>query len=137
MGKHKNTHQPMTLLGRAGNFLIKRFGDGRQTWIRISSVSGGWRMDFSDDTIKYAWILLCLASDSEGVHKALESWILVLYQTSFCNPDPEFLNASCDNLFALDQRAVKARLEEEKKALAEAKGKEATPADAEEESEAE
>lgn len=96
----------MVTLGRSGNFIIKRYGDGRQTWLRITTADGGWRMDFRDDTLKYAWILMCMASENPGVQKALESWITITYHTANAIPDPEYLDRAIDNLYELNERAI-------------------------------
>lgn len=86
-----------------GNFIIKKLGDGEHSYIRIGTIDGGWRMDFRDDTLKYAWILL-LVSD-EKYRMALEAWLVMAYHVANCNPDKEFVDNTLKELFALGERA--------------------------------
>ena len=111
----KDVAQDMTLLARFGNFLVKSFGDGRNSWIRIVTVDGAWRMDFRDDSMKYGWIAQCLASENEGVKKAVEMWIIVSYHTAHVWPDPQYLDEATDCLGRLQERVSKLALEREMK----------------------
>lgn len=82
------------VLGRYGSFIVRSWGDGLNKWIRIGTADGGWTMDFRDDTEKYAWILACMAEESEGVQCALESWMVLAYHIAHVWPDKEFLEES-------------------------------------------
>lgn len=88
---------------RLGNFLVKRYGDGEFSYVRICTADGSWRMDFREDTMKYAWILM-LASDTK-LHLALEAWIVITFHAAFCNPDREFIDNMIKELHALALRA--------------------------------
>ena len=103
----------MTELARFGNFLIKRMGDGQSMWLRVMSVDGGWRMDFRDDSLKYGVIASCLASENEGVRRALEAWIVVSYHTAQVWPDPEYLDEAADCLHRLRDRVSRREIEKE------------------------
>ncbi len=115
--KKKNKPTGMTgaqELARFGNFLIKKYGDGQNLWVRVMSVDNTWRMDFRDDSLKYGWIITCLQAGTEGVLKALEMWIIIAYHTAQVWPDPEYLNESSDCLNRLQERVSRKALEKEK-----------------------
>lgn len=101
------------MLGRYGNFIVRSMGDGQNKWIRISTADGGWRVDFRDDTEKYAWIMECLAEESEGVQCALESWIVLAYHMANVWPDREFLEEGVAMFGNLQKRLSERKLKEE------------------------
>lgn len=105
----------MVEIARFGNFLVKRYGDGWNQWLRVTTVNGDWRMDFRDDSLKYGWIANCLASGSEAVIKAVEMWIVIAYHTAQVWPDPEYLDEAADCLGRLQDRVSRKAIEEEKK----------------------
>lgn len=105
MKKRKNKNvSGMMEIARFGNFLLKKFGDGQNSWLRVMSVDGAWRMDFRDDSLKYGWIASCLGSGSDGVMRALEAWIIVSYHTAQVWPDPEYLDEAVGCLERLQKR---------------------------------
>lgn len=99
--KAKQAKYLQTVL-QLGNFLIKKEGDGEYTYIRISTVDGNWGMDFREDTMKYAWVLM-LSSD-EKYHEALRGWIVTNYHLAMCNPDAQLLENTIKELYALNER---------------------------------
>ena len=89
--KTKKQTSAVTEIARFGNFLIKKIGDGQNLYLRVMSVDGTWRMDFRNDSLKYGWIISCLADGKDGVMKALESWIVLSYHMANVWPDIQFM----------------------------------------------
>lgn len=94
-----------------GNFLIKKKGNGEFSFIRVSTVDGTFAMDFREDTMKYAWLIM-LASD-DRYHEILRAWLTVAFHVVMCNPDPQFLDNTIKELYALNDRA--SAIEQERK----------------------
>lgn len=105
----------MTDICRLGNIIVKKSGDGMHDWIRVVTADGGWRLEWRDDTMQYAWVMM-LAAGSEREKKILEMWTVMAYHTTNAMPDPQYLEDVADALQRLDKRTLERRLEEEKKA---------------------
>lgn len=88
-----------------GNFIVKKYGDGEVLYVRVCTADGSWRIDFREDSFKYAWILML--SSEQRYHEILKAWITVSYHTTMCNPDPVFLENIIQELHSLGERAQK------------------------------
>ena len=109
--------QYLQIVLQLGNFLIKKKGDGEFSYVRISTIDGGWSMEFKEDTFKYAWILMLSAE--EKYHEALKAWIVVCYHLTMCNPDGEFMEDVLKSLDGLARRSIEISEKSQKEAVEE------------------
>lgn len=86
-----------------GNFMVKKYGDGEYLYVRVCTIDGSWRMDFREDTFKYAWALM-LTSEPK-YYEILRAWITLSYHTTMASPDPIFIDKVIKEIYALQERA--------------------------------
>lgn len=110
--RKQQKNNELNVIGRFGNFLVCRVGDGQHSWLRVTTADGGWRMEFRDDTEKYGWVMQ-LCSD-ERLARVFEMWIVINYHVSGCNPDPRFLEDAVNALEGLKERTAEYYLRLEK-----------------------
>lgn len=113
--KKTNKENTLHFVTQIGNFAIKKKHEGDFSFVRIMSIDGSWRMDFREDTFKYSWILM-LASE-EKYHGILQAWLVIVYHTAMCNPDPEFIDGILKEFEELSKRTFTIENEPEKESL--------------------
>lgn len=116
--KNKTKSSDSGVVCRVGNFIVRKRGDGEHSFMCLTTADGGWRTEYRDDTMKYAWVAM-LATDPRH-HEILHAFVVLAYHVTSCNPDGEFLNDAISALRGLQERAAAYESPDEKQKRAEA-----------------